>query len=76
MRRNAVSASLGVLLAAALLAPPPAAQDAERRRGFSVEITNPAEQGDRPRKDPDRRQGEDRPAGGAWTAWSSWSATS
>lgn len=43
MRRNAVSASLGVLLAAALLAPPPAAQDAERRRGFSVEITNPAD---------------------------------
>ncbi len=38
---GALAATLGACAAAALLAPPAAAQDAEKRKGFSVEITSP-----------------------------------
>jgi hypothetical protein len=44
MKRRALLALLAAALGAALLVPAPRAQDAERRRGFSIEITSPENQ--------------------------------
>jgi Ca-activated chloride channel family protein len=44
MTRRALLAVLAAALAAALLVPAPRAQDAERRRGFSIQVTSPENQ--------------------------------
>jgi Ca-activated chloride channel family protein len=44
MIHRALLAALGAAVAATVLVPPVPAQDAERRRGFSIQITSPANQ--------------------------------